>query len=206
MKKNKTIVIGLTGSIGMGKSTVAKMFGALGVPSISADKIVHDLLSNGGAAEKKVVRLFPSVIDKKGINRKKLFSLAFSCTENREKLEKILHPLVFKNILSFVREKKKEKARAVLLEIPLLFETGFDKKCDLNICVSASQKTQQERVLKRKGMTLEKIKAIRKQQMPDKKKRELSNIVIKTDCAETLTRKQVESICFNINNEGSIHA
>ena len=194
MKKKKTIVIGLTGSIGMGKSTCAKMFARLGVPVLGADAIVHDLLAKGGAAEKKIAKLYPETAGARGINRRKLAALVFGDAQRLRWLENLLHPLVFAECKKFIRSQKQKGAKAALLEIPLLFETGFDQSCDITICASCSAALQKERVMKRKHMTAQKLRAVLKKQMPDKEKRARAHFVIRTDKGLADTRRQIEAL------------
>lgn len=195
MKKSKTKVIGLTGSIGMGKSTTTKMFAAQGIPSISADKIVHELMSPGGGADKKLRKAFPEAYDGRGLNRHKLFTVVFPHEEKIKLLESILHPLVFRMCARFSNEQKRKGAKVVVLEIPLLFETGYERFCDYTVCVSASPHVQKARVLTRKGMTPAKFKEIAKRQMPDKIKRARADFVIRTDKGLADARRQVKVFC-----------
>jgi len=194
MKRGKTIVIGLTGSIGMGKSTCAKMFARLGVPVLGADRIVHALLAEGGAAFKKIKKVYPETEGHNGISRKKLAALVFEDPQKLKWLEDMLHPLVFKACRSFVRAEAGKKAKAVVLEIPLLFETGFDESCDIVVCASAPARIQKERVMSRPHMTAKKFRAVLAKQMPDAEKRLRADFVIRTDKDFADTRAQIKAV------------
>lgn len=191
IKRNRPLVVGLTGSIGMGKTTVAKMFARLGVPTISADDIVHDLMKADGAVFGKIAKKVPEAATKKGIDRKKLAQQIVGNPALLRWLEALLHPLVFRACAALVKRHRDEPA--VLLEIPLLFETGYDKKCDMTVVVTANAAQQKERVLKRKGMTEARLRSLIKRQMTDREKRGLADIVIRTDCSLADTRKQVRA-------------
>lgn len=200
-KKRKTLVIGLTGSIGMGKSTASKMFAALGLPVLSADTIVHDLFAAGGEGTKKIARLYPEAVGAKGVNRAKLSKLVFDDKERLCWLEDLIHPLVFKACSKFIREQKRAKAPAVILEIPLLFETGYDASCDFTVCVSATAALQKKRVLKRKGMTPAKLRAVLTRQMPDKEKKKRADFVITSSKGRADTRAQIKLLCKRLFTE-----
>jgi dephospho-CoA kinase len=188
-------IFGLTGSIGMGKSTAAKMLRALKVPVYCADEAVHGLLASGGGAVLKVKKLYPAAFKKRGgkgfIDRKILGKAAFHDKHLMKKLEAILHPLVRKEEQKFLKAAKAKKAKAVVLDIPLLFETGGESRVDAVIVVTASAHVQAQRVLKRKGMTAEKLHAIRKAQMPDAEKRKRADIVVRTDKGFAFTKREL---------------
>lgn len=194
-RSKKTIVIGLTGSIGMGKSTALKMFGACGFATLSADAIVHDLFCENGAATRKILKLFPEAKSKDGVDRKRLAARVFGDASAMTALENILHPLVFRACQKFVTEQRRNRAQAVVLEIPLLFETGYNTTCDVSVCVSCSQKIQKERVLKRKGMTPKILRDILKKQMPDREKKQLADYVIRSDYGVADMRAQIKDLC-----------
>ncbi len=201
MKQKKPFLIGLTGSIGMGKSTAAKRFASLGVPVFCADQVVHALLSKEGPAKTKIMKLFPESLSAGQISRTKLGALVFDDSEKRKRLEKILHPLVRKAEKVFWTKAKKEKAQAVLFDIPLLFETGSDKKCDITLCVSASPQIQKERALRRKNMTEVKFRAIVKRQMSDAEKRRRATFVIRSDEGKADMYRQIKVIWKKIEKE-----
>ena len=192
------IVIGLTGSLGMGKSTTAKMFAQLGLPVLSADRVVHDLMKKGGKAEAKLARLFPASLHGGRINRQKLFALISMDPEGLGKLEQTLHPLVRGAVRTFIKEKKKEKQRAIVLEIPLLFEAGFQDLCDVSLCVFCSFQEQKDRVLQRPGMSEEKFRFLRRRQWPVNRKKALSDFTINTGLGLTSTQKCVKALVDKI--------
>ena len=163
------IIIGLTGSIGMGKSTVAAMFRRLGVPVFDADAQVHKLQARGGAALPLIEAAFPGTTSDQGLDRAKLGAAVFGNKEALKTLERIIHPLVGQAQLAFRRRNRRKPM--VVLDIPLLFEGSGWKGCDLTVVVSAPYEVQRERVLARPGMTPEKFDAIIKTQLPDAEKR-----------------------------------
>lgn len=185
----KPMIIGLTGSIGMGKSTAAKILRKMGLPIYSADKAVHDLLRKNGAAVKPVARLFPATLKNNAIDRRKLGREVFGVPAKLRKLEKILHPLVRKEEQKFLRQN--HRAAGVVLEIPLLFETAGEKRCDFVLVVTAPRKIQQARVMMRANMTPQKFRAIVKQQMPDSEKRRRADLVINTGKGLADTKRQL---------------
>lgn len=192
------IVIGLTGSIGMGKSTAAKMLGEMGVPSHDADATVHVLLGPGGKAVKAVGTLCPEAVQKndKGeeyIDRKLLGPIFFANPEIKQQVEDILFPLVRQSSDEFVKQKEKEGYKAVVLDIPLLFETGRDKDMDVTIVVTAPPEVQRERVLAR-GTSQERLDAVLKSQMPDAEKRQKADYVVETHKGLDDTRAQLKGI------------
>jgi len=175
------ITIGLTGSIGMGKSTTAAMLRKMGCAVHSADAVVHRLLAKDGAAVSAVAALFPTTLQNGAINRQQLGAMIFPDPAKRAALEAILHPLV-----QAAEQEKRARAQAVgyrflVLDIPLLFETGAEKRCDTTICVTARAAIQRKRVMARPNMTAEKFAAILSSQMPDAEKRRRADYVIHTD-------------------------
>lgn len=200
MKKRRTIIVGLTGSIGMGKSTVSGFFEKLGVPVFSADQTVHALLAAGGRAEKKIRKLFPEALTGQTLDRAKLGALLFADPDKRKNVESILHPMVWSERRAFLRAHKDKKI--VVCDIPLLFETGADKDCDLTLCVYAPRAVQKQRVMKRKNMTPKKFRAIVKSQMPDAEKKRRASIVLRTDLPLAQTRADVKRIVSFLMNEG----
>lgn len=173
-------IIGLTGSIGMGKSVLAGQFRRIGVPVHDADTIVHALMEPGGAAFDAVAEIFPGAVIDGRIDRKKLGKIVFHDIEKRRLLENIIHPLVRQSSDRFVRNNRRNRRSVCVLDIPLLFETGGDRRVHEVVCVSAPSYIQRRRVLRRKNMTEEKFKAIVKAQMPDYRKRQLSDHIVLT--------------------------
>lgn len=174
------IVIGLTGSIGMGKSTVAAQFERLGVRVCSADAIVHQLLGKNGFAVPDIAEMFPTAVKDGIVDRKKLGEIVFKNPAKRKELEDLLHPMVVAEEEWFVRKEARKGAKLVVIEIPLLFETGADSRCDITVVVTAPHYLQMQRVMRRPNMTKEKFLAILKAQMPDREKRQRAGVVIQT--------------------------
>jgi dephospho-CoA kinase len=188
------LIIGLTGGIGMGKSTVAKILSGFGLPVYSADEAVHSLLQKGGMGVKAVSKLFPEALEKGAIDRAIVGRLVFNQPAKLKKLEIILHPLVQRAEKKFLQTAKRAKAEAVVLEIPLLFETGAERRCDVTLCVTAPKAVQKARVLRRKGMTATKLKAILAKQMPDAEKRRRADFIVKTGVSRADTKRQLRAI------------
>lgn len=176
------IILGLTGSIGMGKSTAANMLQYLGVSVHDADREVHDLLSSNGAAMPHVARAFPESWDKKKriINRQILGRIVFADPEKRALLEEIVHPFVRQAENKFLKNSKRLGQNIVALDIPLLFETRAEGRMDYTIVVTAPFFIQAQRVLARPNMDEEKFYAILEHQMPDKEKRMRADFVVQT--------------------------
>jgi dephospho-CoA kinase len=171
-------IIGLTGSIGMGKSTLANQWRSIGVPVHDADACVHDLMTPNGDAFDAIMTAFPDVIVNKQIDRKVLGKLVFNDPEKRKILENIIHPLVRTRSDKFISLCRKRRVPVCVLDIPLLFETGRDVVMDTVICVSAPSWVQKRRVLARPNMTPEKFKSIVSAQISDYRKRVASDHVI----------------------------
>ncbi len=174
------IVLGLTGSIGMGKSTAAEDFRALGVSVHDADAAVHDLLGRGGAASEAVAAAFPGAAGGGAVDRKALGDAVFANPQELEKLEKILHPLVRRREEDFLKDSFAGGAALAVLDIPLLFETGGEARTDAVAVVTASAEDQRRRVLQRPDMNEEKFRAILAHQMPDEEKRRRADFIIHT--------------------------
>ncbi len=201
------IVIGLTGSIGMGKSTVAAMLQQLGVPVHESDAEVHALLAPKGSAKAAVAAAFPifefpSIYEKKtkAIKRKALGDIVFADDTKRKKLENILHPLVREAQNKFILKNKKMGQAMVGLDIPLLFETGGDKFVDVTIVVTAPFHIQQKRVLERPGMDEKKFHAILDRQMPDEEKRARADYVLQTGLSRAETMRELKKILESIRS------
>ncbi|MCP4355954.1 MAG: dephospho-CoA kinase [Proteobacteria bacterium] len=203
MVENKMVLVGVTGSIGMGKTTVANMMRELGIPVHDADAVSHYLLESNKESMEAVAKMFPEVAEKNDdgsifINREKLGHIVFMDKEKKKQLEAYLHPLVVKDRSDFLKRKKEEGFKIAVLDIPLLFETGRDKEVDVTICVSAPPETQKERVLSRHGMTSEKFDAIVSGQMKDKQKCLLSDYGIDSGQEMDAMQKQVEEVIRKI--------
>lgn len=174
-------ILGLTGSIAMGKSTAAAMLRRMGVPVHDADAVVHALSRPGGAALPAIRAAFPDLaLADGGIDRAALSQRAFAEPAVLRKLEAILHPLVRAAEGRFLRLQRARRAPLVVLDIPLLYETEGEKRCDAVLVVSAPRLVQVQRALSRPGMSPEKFAAIEAKQMPDAEKRRRGEIVIPT--------------------------
>ncbi len=175
------IVLGLTGSIGMGKSTAAATLRLLGVPVFDADAEVHRLLATGGAAVAPVEAAFSGVrAAAGGIDRQRLGQCVFKDRAALHRLEAILHPLVRAAERRFVASARARRERLAVLDIPLLFETGGGMRCDYVVVVSAPARLQRERVMRRPGMSAARFAGILAAQMPDREKRRRADFVVWT--------------------------
>lgn len=195
----RPFIIGVTGSIGMGKSTVAEQLGSLGASVCSADATVHALLGENGKAVPGVRALFPQAVAGNAVDRKKLGEIVFTDPEKLKQLEQLLHPLVVAEEEEFIVREGKKGAKFVVLDIPLLFETGGEKRCDLTVVATAPHAIQRERVMQRPGMTEEKFARILRQQMPDEEKRRRADVVIDTGQGKEYSFQQVLRLMENIN-------
>jgi dephospho-CoA kinase len=174
------IIIGLTGSIGMGKSTAARQLRRMGVPVHEADKAVHKLLTRGGAAVPFVAALFPQSLKRGAIDRRALASIVYQNSTALRRLEAIVHPLVHQATARWLRSQKKLGRKLVVLDIPLLFEVKREHTVDAIWVVSAPPAVQRARVLARPHMTPARFKAILRQQVSDTAKRRRADVVIPT--------------------------
>ncbi|MCC7046666.1 MAG: dephospho-CoA kinase [Alphaproteobacteria bacterium] len=174
------VILGLTGSIGMGKSTAAAALRRLGVPVYDADGTIHRLIRRGGLAVPLVAEAFPGVVSDGMVDRRRLGDLVFADRTALKRLEAILHPLARRAQLGFLAAAARRRARLVVLDIPLLFETRGDRRCDAVALLSAPPAIQEARVMARPGMTREKLAGIRKRQMPDAEKRRRADFVVPT--------------------------
>lgn len=186
------IVIGLTGSVGMGKSTTARMFAEAGVPIHDADTAVHRLYE--GEAVAPIEAAFPGVTDGHRVDREKLARRVVNDKAALRQLEAIVHPMVRREEELFLAKAQADGARFVLLDIPLLFETKADKRVDVVVVVSAPFALQRSRVLARPGMTEEKFSSLLAQQLPDAEKRERADFVVDTSQDFDSARAQVRAI------------
>ncbi|HEY8615339.1 dephospho-CoA kinase [Phenylobacterium sp.] len=188
------LLIGLTGSIGMGKSTTAAMFREAGIPVYDADAAVHDLYDVGGAAVGPVGEAFPGVVKDGRVDREELRQRVLGQPDELKRLNAIVHPLVGKDRVGFFDQAKAAGADMVVLDIPLLFETGGHANMDAVVVVSAPAEMQRERVLARPGMTPERLDAILAQQMADAEKRARAHFVVDTSRGLEVAREQVQAI------------
>jgi len=194
-------IVGLTGSIGMGKSETAKMFAEQGIPVFDADAEVHKLQAVGGKALPAIDRAFPGMIADGVLDRARLGALVFSDAAAKRKLEAIMHPMVGEARMGFFEAAEKARAAFVVLDIPLLFETGGDKACDRVVVVSAPAAIQRARTLSRSGMTEKKFKQILAKQTPDADKRAAADYIIETDKGFDYARAQVAQIIATLKGE-----
>ena len=188
------IVVGLTGSIGMGKSNAAHVLQRLGVPVHDADGAVHKLMGPGGRAVRKVAEIFPQALAGNRIDRKVLGDLVFGDTPALRRLEAIIHPLVRQSSRAFLAAARRRRARIAVLDIPLLYESGGEKSVDAVIVVSAPKQIQRQRVMARPGMTEEKFRAIVARQVPDAEKRRRADYVVLTGGHRGETFRQLKRI------------
>lgn len=188
------IVVGLTGSIGMGKTATGKLFSKLGVPVCDADSIVHALYDKGGAAVEPIRAVFPDVVAEGRVDRVKLGESLAVEPEGFERLESIVHPLVRQAQQDFLDRSRKKGVTLAVLDIPLLFETGRDRDVDRIVVVSASPEIQKERVMKRPGMTAEIFNALLARQLPDEEKRLRADFVVDTSKTREHAFAQVRDI------------
>ncbi|MGL4198025.1 MAG: dephospho-CoA kinase [Allorhizobium sp.] len=193
------IVVGLTGSIGMGKSTTAGLFAAEGVPVNDADQVVHDLYRSD--AVKPVRDVFPDVIVDGIVDRQKLSANLAKNPANFKTLEAIVHPLVRLREKAFLEDQNAAGASVVVLDIPLLFETNASGRVDKIVVVSCPPEIQRERVLTRPGMTLEKFELILSRQTPDAEKRARADYVIDTGRGIDKAREQVKTILQDLRKQ-----
>lgn len=186
------IVLGLTGSIGMGKSTTAQMFVDLGIPVNDADAVVHDLYQ--GEAVAPMEKAFPGVVTDGRVDRAKLSAVLAAEPSRFKELEAIIHPLVRQREQEFLQRHRALETPIVVLDIPLLYETGGEGRVDAVVVVSADAAIQRERVLKRPGMTPEKFDLILSRQMPDAQKRAKADYIIDTGEGLNSARTQVAAL------------
>lgn len=198
------LVIGLTGSIGMGKSTAATMLQRMGVPLFDADRVVHRLLGPGGAAVTRVEAAFPGTRDENGgIDRKRLGERVFGNPQALARLEGILHPMVAEAEKRFLAQARARRAPIAVLDIPLLYESRGAARCDYVIVVSAPAMVQRQRVLRRPGMTEGRFAAILKQQMPDSEKRQRADFVVPTGLDRGVSLRRLRAIVAALRRQAA---
>ena len=190
------IIIGLTGMIASGKTTVSDIFTARSIPVHNADKVVHRLLGPHGAAIAKIKAAFGAEMGdvEIGVDRGKLGALVFANDTARTTLESILHPMVSDDRDRFLQKHRQAGTRFVVLDIPLLFETGGDEICDYVIVTNAHADTIRQRALSRAGMSADKLDVILQNQMPADEKIKRADVVLDTDIPIDQTRAQLESL------------
>ncbi len=174
------VILGLTGSVAMGKSTAAACFRRLGVPVHDADAAVHAMMSRGGEAVSEVISAFPEVAAGDAVDRKKLGAIVFREAAALSRLENLLHPKVRARERRFLELSARHGRPIVVLDIPLLFETGGEARCDAVITVSAPARIQAARFLSRPGMAADRLAEILSKQLPDQDKRRRADFVVQT--------------------------
>lgn len=190
--RDRPYIIGLTGSIGMGKSTVAQMFADENVPLFDADAAVHQLQGPGGALVDAIESMFPGCTNSEGVDRQKLGAAVLGDPAALKRLEQLIHPAVGEMRLAFLQDNRDQPM--VLFDIPLLFEKSGADGIDHIVVVSASVEDQRARVLARPGMTEERFEQIKSLQMPDAEKRKRADSVIDTSLPLAETRQQVQKL------------
>ena len=196
------IVLGLTGSIGMGKSTTAQMFRDAGCPVFDADRAVHELYAKGGPAVPIIRAVFPDAISGGAVDRKILGGHMRADPLHLEVLESFIHPLVGKKRQAFFLKARQERADIVVMDVPLLFETGGEKYVDKIAVVTAPAEIQRERVLARPGMTEDLFGTLLSRQVPDNIKRQKADYLIFTDKGLDHAREQVQTILRELRSQG----
>ena len=188
------IVVGLTGSIGMGKTTTAAMFAKAGCPVFNADQAVHELYDVGGEAVPLIRAVFPNAVSGDKVDRAILGQYMRDDPIQLQVLESFIHPMVAQKRAAFLEKAKKDGADIVVMDVPLLFETGGDRHVDKIVVVTAPARVQRQRVLARSGMTEELFQALLERQTPDKAKRQKADFLIFTDKGLDHAREQVNTV------------
>jgi dephospho-CoA kinase len=191
-------IIGLTGGIGMGKSTAAAAFRRAGIPVFDADAAVHKVQAKGGRAIRPIEAAFPGTVKNGAVDRNALRAAVIGKPEAIKTLEHILHPMVWEEEARFLAAARRAGKRAAVLDIPLFFETGRERKVHKIVVVSAPQPVQIHRVRKRGRMSDSDIRAIIARQMPDREKRRRADVVIRTGLSRYLTNRQMRRLILEL--------
>jgi dephospho-CoA kinase len=191
------VIIGLTGSIGMGKSNAAAMFRRLGVPVHDADAEIHRLLRGDKRTIAAIGRAFPGVVVRGQVDRRKLGAKVFNRKPALKKLEAILHPLARRGSDRFLAHHARRRSRVVVLDIPLLFETGGTRRVDHIVVVTAPPFLQRQRVLRRPAMTMERFEDVLALQTPDRLKRKRADAVVQTGLSKRSTLRALRQVIHN---------
>jgi len=199
------LILGLTGSIGMGKSEASRMFRRLGVPVYDADAAVHRIMAPGGSAVAPVDAAFPGVVKDGRIDRQALGQRVLGDQAALKRLEAIIHPRVRQEQVRFLHAAARRRAPVVVLDIPLLFETGGDARVDLALVVSAPPQVQALRVLRRPGMTVERLANTLKHQMPDRLKRRRADVVLPTGQGRRVTFDRIRALLCRLGGRRGMH-
>ena len=192
-------ILGLTGSIGMGKSTIAERFKEHNIPVLNADDVVHNLYE--GEAAVSIENAFPGSVKNGTVDRKVLSGMLLDNPDSFKKLEKIIHPLVRKEEVKFIEKNFNDGRNIVVLEVPLLFETGMDELVDFTIVVSAPEHVRDMRVLKRPGMTKSKLETIKKRQISEERKKSLADYIVDTSGEISESWNQVDTILESLTSK-----
>jgi dephospho-CoA kinase len=196
------VIIGLTGSIAMGKSVTSQIFNSYGVPVFNADKCVHQLLGPNGKLVSRIEEMFYEALVKinniKYIDRVKLGSIVFKDKKKRRKLEELIHPYVGRERKKWKEWAERNKFKAICYDVPLLFETQGEKFCNVVVVVSAPFFIQKQRALGRENMTKQKFNNILKNQMSDKEKRKRADFIVNSGIGYRFTRNQVKDILLKV--------
>jgi dephospho-CoA kinase len=196
------LVVGLTGSIAMGKTETARMFACLGYPVFDADAAVHRLYDTGGAAVPLIERAFPGAVSEGKVDRARLSEIVAGDPQALARLEALVHPLVRRDQQSFLEAAREAGHALAVLDIPLLFETGRDADVDVVVVVSAPEDVQKARVLARPLMTREKFAAILDRQLPDSEKRRRADYVVDTSTGLEEAFEQVRAVADELRIRG----
>jgi len=186
------IVIGLTGSIGMGKSTLTRQCALLGAKTLNSDEVVHRLMQPTGRAFPAIKKNFPDAVRDGKIDRRRLGEIVFPDAGKLKILESILHPLVKNEEEKFASAMRRKGARVVVMDIPLLFETGGEGRMDMTLVATAPAFIQSQRVLSRPHMTREKFAAILAKQIPDREKRKRADFIVHTGLGKAASMRQIK--------------
>jgi dephospho-CoA kinase len=192
-------IIGLTGSIAMGKTHTGRIFAEEGIPVFDSDAVVHALYQPGSKAVSIVRTLRPEVVVGGAVDRERLSAAIIKDKKLLERLEEAIHPLVREEQAQFVARERRKKTPLVVIDVPLLFETGREDEFDSIVVVSAPPEIQRQRALARPGMTPEKLDLILSRQMPDHQKRERADFVVDTGGSDELARSQVKRIVSQLS-------
>jgi dephospho-CoA kinase len=190
------IKVGLTGSIGMGKSTVADMFKKFGCPVFDADKAVHGLYEKGGAGIEIIKSFYPAAVVNSAVDREILRSYIAENPDKIRELETLIHPLVKKLRDDFL--KTNQNKELLVFDIPLLFETGLNKNMDITVVVSAPYHVQHKRVMSREGMTEKIFSGLLAKQISNDEKKTMADIIIKTDESLNITKSKVKEFISSL--------
>ncbi len=193
-------IIGLTGSIGMGKSETAKMFQAAGIAVFDSDATVHKLQAVSGDALPMIAAVFPGVVEGGVLNRARLGDIVFKNPQKKRALEAIMFPLLDEARTYFITDARQKGHSLVIIDAPLLFETGLDRHCDKIVVVSAPQDVQRARVMARPHMSRAKFESILNSQMPDQAKRDKADFLIDSSKGFAHAKRQVADIISQVTD------